>query len=60
MTDQEVIALTLVAFAGAFLFRKLTGWPPRRREGEASGAVVSSRLERGLREAEKNRDRGCH
>lgn len=53
MTEQELVALTLVGFAVGFLVLKLTGW--RRRSPPASPVVASSRLTRGLEKAERAR-----
>lgn len=57
MTAQEVIALVLVAFAAAFLVRKLGVWPRRSSSLSRPNAQLSPRLRRALRRAERGHKR---
>lgn len=55
MTEQEVIALTLVFGAVGFLGWKWVG--PRPPAGGTPTAITSRRLKRALQKAERSRDR---
>lgn len=47
---QEALTLATVLFAAGYMFRRLTGWPPRRkRPGE--GVILGARLSKGLASA---------
>lgn len=58
MTEQEIVALTLVGAAAVFLVRKFSGGHPSQ-SSSSPPVVASSRLQGALHKVEKRkRDRG--
>ena len=52
---QHVAVGLIVLLALAYLFRHLTGWPPRRKKDPGHHAVLGDALARGLEKAKKER-----
>ncbi|MEQ9496675.1 MAG: hypothetical protein RIT81_07450 [Deltaproteobacteria bacterium] len=52
---QELVALVVAGIAFVYMVHKITGWP--RRKKPTANVVMGSRLERGLKNANK---RDCH